>query len=139
MTLTASGDAVRAVRPERELLAEAARQQQRVVDAEAEPEQRREIEHEDAHRRERGDDEDAGQRHDHGRATDHQRDARGDDRPEDDDERQRRQRQRDELAPSEVGLGHGLDVAVEGRTAGQRDIEPGRLVESLAQDRQRIG
>ena len=36
-------------------------------------------------------------------------------------QRQRRQRQRDELAPPEVGLGHGLDVAVEGRAAGQLD------------------
>ena len=46
-----------------QLLAEAARHQQRVVDPEAEPEERREVEHEDAHRRDRGDEEDRRQGH----------------------------------------------------------------------------
>ena len=48
------GDALRAGRPACQLLAEPARQQQRVVDAETEPQQGREVEHEDAHRRQRG-------------------------------------------------------------------------------------
>ena len=81
----------------------------------------------------------AGQRHDDRRATDRQRHAGGDQRPEDEDERQGGQRQRDDLAPTQVGLGHGLDVAVEGRAAGQLDRQPGRVVQALAQDRQRVG
>ena len=129
-------DAVRAVGLERELLAEPAGHQQRVVDAETQPEQGREVEHEDAHRRQRGDDEDPGQRHDHRRATDHQRDPGRDQRAEDEEERERRQRQRHELAPLQVGLGDGLDVAVEGRAAGQLDRQARRLVQSVAEDRQ---
>ena len=43
-----------------ELLAEATGHEQRVVHPQAQPEQRRQVEHEDAHRRELGDDEDGG-------------------------------------------------------------------------------
>ena len=139
VTRTASGDPLRAVRPERQLLAEPAGHQQRVVDPQAEPEERRQVEHEDAHRHERRDHEDAAQRDDDRRPTDHQRDARRDQRTEDEDQRQRRQRQRDDLAPLQVGLGDGLDVAVEGGPAGQFDIEPGRRSQALAKDRQRVG
>ena len=53
----------------------------RVVDAQAEPEQRGQVEHEDAHRRQRCQDEDRGQRDDDGRATDDERHAGRDDRP----------------------------------------------------------
>ena len=122
--------------PERQLLAEPARHQQRVVDAEPEPEQRREVEHEDAHRHQRGDDEDRRQRDDDRRAADDQRDARRDQRAEDEDQRERRQRQRDDLAPPQVGLRDGLDVAVEGWSAGQLDVEPGRRSQSRSR---RIG
>ena len=51
---------------------------------------------------------------------------RGDDRSEHEQQRDRRERQRDELAAAEVGLGHGLDVAVERGAAGELDLEPGR-------------
>ena len=59
-------------------------------------------------------------------------------RAEDHEQRQRRQRQRDDLAPLEVGLRHGLHVAVEGGPAGQLDRQARRLVQALAQDRQRL-
>ena len=133
------GDPVRPVRPQRQLLAEPARHQQRVVDPEPETQQRRQVEHEDAHRHDRGDDEDAAQRHDDRRSTDDQRDARGHQRTEDEDQGERRQGQRDDLAPAQVRFGDGLDVAVEGGPAGQLDVEPGRRPQALAQDRQRIG
>ena len=133
------GHAIRAVRPEGQLLTEPAGHEERVVDAEAQPEQRGQVEHEDAHRHDRGHDEDPGQGHDDRRATDRQRDARRDRRSEHDQEGQRRERQRDDLAPAEVRLGHRLHVAVEGRAAGELDVEAGRRVEALAEDRQRLG
>ena len=63
------------------------------------------------------------QRDDDRRAADDQRHARGDERAEDDRQGERRQRQRDDLAPPQVRLGDGLDVAVERRPAGQLDVE----------------
>ena len=123
----------------RELLAEAARQQQRVVDAEPQAEQGREVEHEDAHRRDRGDEEDRGERHEDARSADHERDAGRHDRAEHQQQRERRERQRDDLAALEVALADCLDVAVEGRAAGQLDRQARRLAEALAEDRQGVG
>ena len=71
----------------------------------------------------RGDEEDRRERDEHRRPADDQRHAGRHHRPEDDQQRERRQRQRDQLAPPQVGLGHGLDVAVERRPAGQLDVE----------------
>ena len=50
----------------------------------------------------------------------------------------RRQRQRHELAAAQVGFRDGLDVAVEGRATRQLDGQPGRVMDALAQDRQRL-
>ena len=116
---TASATRSGPIRPERQLLAEPAGHQQRVVHAEPEPEQGREVEHEDAHRGQRRDDEDRRQRHDHRRAADHERHAGRDHRAEHQQQGQRRQRERDDLASPQVRLGHGLDVAVERRATGQ--------------------
>ena len=118
-------------RPGRELLAESARHQQRVVDAEAQPEERREIEDEDAHRRDARDAEDRRERDDDRRPADDERNAGGDDRSEHEQERDRRQGQRDDLAPLEVRFRHVLDVAVERRPAGDLDSQPGRVGEAL--------
>ena len=84
---------VRSLRPERELLAEPARQQQRVVDAEAQAEEGREVEHEDAHRADRRDQEDAGQGDDDGRPAHGERHASRHHRPEDHDQGQCGERQ----------------------------------------------
>ena len=78
----------------------------------------------------------AGQRDDDRRPADDERHAGRDERAEDEEQRERRERQRDDLAPLEVGLGDGLDVAVEGRAAGQLDVEPGRRSRSRSR---RIG
>ena len=85
--------------------------------------------------REAGDDEDRRQGEDHRRAADDQRNGRRHHRAEHEQQGQGRERQRDQLAPSEVGLGDGLDVAVERGAAGQPDLEAGRLVERGAQAR----
>ena len=138
VTRTASATRVGPGGPQRQLLAEAARQQERVVDAQAETEQRREVEHEDAHRHDRGDQEDRRERHQDRGPADDERDAGRDGRAEDHEQRQRGERERDDLAPLEVGLGHGLHVAVEGGSAGQLDRQARRLVQALAQDRQRL-
>ena len=63
----------------------------------------------------------------------------GDQRAEHEDQRERGQRQRDDLAPAQVRLRDGLDVAVEGRAAGELDVERGRRSEALVQDRQGVG
>ncbi len=84
----------------------------------------------------RGDDEDRGQGDEDGRAADDERDAGRHDGAEDEEQRQRRQRQRDDLAPLQVLLGHRLDVAVERRTAGELDLEARRLAQSRSR---RIG
>ncbi len=126
-------------RPGRELLAEAARHQQRVVDTEAKPQERREVEDEDAHRRHARDAEDRGERDDDRRPADDERNAGRHDRTEHEQERNRRQRQRDDLAPLEVRLRHVLDVAVERRPAGDLDADPGRVGEALDDAGQRGG
>ena len=68
----------------RQLLAEAARHQERVVHAQAEAQQRGQVEHEDAHRDHGRHDEDAGERHQHRRAAHGERHAGGDQAAEDD-------------------------------------------------------
>ncbi len=60
-------------------------------------------------------------------AADEDRHACGDDAAEHEQQRQRRQWQRDELAPLQVLLREHLDVAVERRSAGQVDLQPGHL------------
>ena len=108
-----------------ELLAEAARHEQRVVDAEAEAEERGQVEHEDAHRRHRGEAEDArpGRRRTAVPPTTSGTPA-ATTRAEHEQQREGGQRQRDELAAPQVGLGHRLDVAVERRPAGQQRTAP---------------
>ena len=70
------GDAIRfELRLFGELLAEPAREQERVVDAQAKPQKGRQVEHEDAHRRELGDDEDRRHRDQDARPADHERHA----------------------------------------------------------------
>ena len=132
------GDAVGTGRPAGQLLAEAAREQQRVVHPQAEAQQRREVEHEDAHRDDGPDQEDARERDHDGRAADDQRHPGRDRGAEDEQQGDGGERQRDDLAPPEVRLGHALDVAVERRPAGELDGQPGRLVEPFAKDRQRV-
>ena len=70
-------------------------------------------------------------------AADRERQGRGDDGSEDEEERQRRERERDHLAPPEVGLGDLLDVAVEGRPAGQSHLELRHVHERRADAGQR--
>ena len=121
-----------------QLLPELAGHEQRVVDAEAEAEEGRQVEHEDAHRRQRRDDEDGGQGHEDGRATDHERHAGRHEGPEDEEQGEGRQRQGDELAALEVALADRLDIAVERRPAGQLHRQARRLAEAFAQDRQGV-
>ena len=123
--------------PGGELLSKATRHEQRVVDAQAEPKQRRQVQHEDAHRGETGDDGDRREGDDDGRAAHDQRHSGCDDRSEDDQQGDRRQRQRDHLAPSQVGLRDRLDVAVERGAAGQLDVEAGRMGQSRGNSGQR--
>ena len=111
------GDAGRC--PSRQLLAEAAEHEERVVDPEAQPEERGEVEDEDAHRGDAGEPEDARERDQDGGAADGERNACGDDRAEDEEERERCQREADQFAAAEVGLRDGLDVAVEGGASGR--------------------
>ena len=122
-----------------QLLAEATREQERVVDAKTEPEQRREVEDEDAHRCERGDDVDRREGDEDTRSAHHERDSSRDQRAEDQQQGERRERQRDDLAPLEVSLAHLLDIAVEGRPAREFDGQTGRLVQAFAEDREGIG
>jgi hypothetical protein len=122
----------------RELLAEPARQEQRVVHPEAEPEERREIEHEDAHRDEGRDHEDPGEGHEDRRPADRERDARGDEAAEHEEEGERSEGEGDELRPAQVALGHRLDVAVERGAAADPDGEPGHLVEGGGDRRDRV-
>jgi hypothetical protein len=135
---TASSTAPASPPPRRQLLPEAAGHQQRVVDAEPEPEEGCEVEDEDAHRDRARDQEHRAERDDHRRAADDQRHGGRDRGAEDNQERDRGQWQRDELAPSQVGLGDRLDVAVEGRPAGQSDLQARRVPERGAQARQRL-
>ena len=144
VTRTAAAIAVVGIarrQPATELLAESAGHQQRVVDTQAEAEECRQVEHEDAHLRQARDDEDRGQRHEHRRPADRERHARGDHRAEDQQEGQTGEGQGDELAPPEVVLRDRLDVAVEGRPAGQldRDRPAGQAGEPLLDARQGIG
>ena len=73
-----------------QLLAEAADDEQRVVDREREPEHRRDVEHEDAHLDLLGDEVDERQAARDGEAGDEQRHAGRDERGEDEDEDERR-------------------------------------------------
>ena len=130
-----------AVRPlaVRQLLAEAAGHQQRVVHAQAEAQERGQVEHEDAHRDHGGHDEDPGQRDQHRRAAHGERHARGDEAAEHEQQGEGRQRQRDQLAAPEVGLGDRLDVAVERRAAGDLDAQAGDLAQGRLDGRDRVG
>ena len=105
-----------------QLLAEPAGQQQGVVDAQPQAEQRGQVEHEDAQRRPLGHEEEGPKGDEDGRSTDDDRNAGGDQAAEDEQQRQRGQRQRDELASLQVVLGEHLDVAVERRAAGEVDL-----------------
>ena len=122
VTATASATPVRARRGARQLLAEAAGHQQRVVDAQAEAQQRGEVEHEDAHRRHA-----TRRRRSPASATSTAAPPTASGTPaatsaaEHEQQREGRERQRDELAAPEVALGHGLDVAVERGAAGDAD------------------
>ena len=71
------------------------------------------------------DDRDGAERDQHRDATDHHRHAGRDDAPEHDEQGEGRERQADELAALEVLLGDRLDVAVERRTTGEPDLQPG--------------
>jgi hypothetical protein len=134
------GDAIRfELRLFGELLAEPAREQERVVDAQAKPQQGRQVEHEDAHRRELGDDEDRRHRDQDARPADHERHARRDQRSEDDQQRQGREGQRDDLASLEVALADVLHVTVERRPAGELDSQARRVTQALTEDRQGVG
>ena len=98
----------------------------RVVHAKAQPQERCEIQDEDAHRRERGDEEHDCQGDDHRGAADRECHAGSNHRAEHEQERQSGQRKGDQLGAAEIRFGESLDVAVEGRAAGQRDFESGR-------------
>ena len=87
-----------------ELLAEPAGQQQRVVDAQAKPKERGQVEDEDAQRRLLGDEEKGTEGHDHRRSTDHDGHAGGDHAAEDQQQGERGERQRDDLAAPQVVL-----------------------------------
>ena len=73
--------------------------------------------------------------------ADRERHARGDHRAEHEQQGQAGQGQRDELAPSQVVLGDGLDVAVERRPAGQldRDRPAGQAGQPLLDAGQGVG
>ncbi len=113
-------------RADRQLLAEPAQHQERVVHAQPQPQEGGQVEHEDAHRGDAGEAEDHAERDHHGGPADDERHARRDHRAEDEQERDRRERQADELRPPQVRLGDLLDVAVERRSPGERDLDPGR-------------
>ena len=104
-----------------QLLAEAADDEQRVVDRQREPEHRRDVEHEDAHLDLLGDDVDEGEAAGDRQAGDEQRHAGRDERGEDEDQDERDDRQRDELGLLEVLLG------LLGRVLGDRAVA-GQLV-----------
>ena len=123
------GHAIRSGAP-RKLLAEPAGHQQRVVHAQTQAQERRQVEHEDAHRRERGDDEDAGQGDEHGSAAHSERDAGRDHGPEHEQQRKRGEGEADELAPAQVGLRHRLHIAVEGGAPADPDGEARHLVQA---------
>ncbi len=123
----------------KQLFAEAAGHEQRVVDPQAEPEQRRQVEDEDAHRRHRRQAEDGGQGDDDRRSADDERHAGRHDRAEDEQERERRDRQRDQLGTLEVALGDGLDVAVEDGAAGQERSHARGLSERGSDRFERLG
>jgi hypothetical protein len=110
-----------------QLLAEAAGQQQRVVDAQPETEQRGQVEHEDGEGRDVRGKEDDRQGDDDRATADDDRHAGSDDAAEHEQQGQRGQRQRDEFAALKVVLGEHLDVAVEGRPAGEKRAHAGRL------------
>ncbi len=137
VTRTASADAILLPGPMGQLLAEPAGHQQRVVHAQPEAEQRGQVDHEDAHRGQRGHDEDPRQRDEHGGAAHRQRHARRHRAAEDDQQRERRQRQRDQLGAPQVRLGHGLDVAVERGAAADPDRQPRDLVQGRLHGRDR--
>ena len=118
-----------------QLLAEAARHEQRVVDAEPQSQQRGEIEHEHAHRHERRDHEDRGERDEHRRPADREGDAGRHERAEHQEQGDRRERQRDHLASTQVLFRDALDIAVECRSAGQRHLQPGCRAEPFLEDR----
>ncbi len=122
-----------------ELLATATDHQQGIVDTQAEAQQGREIEHEDAHGGDGGDQHDGGQRDEHRQSANDHRHARGHDAAEDEQERDRGERQADELAPTEVILRDRLDVPVERGTAGQRDVEAGLRHDGRLDRRQGVG
>ena len=88
-----------------QLLAEAADDEQRVVDRQGEAEHRRDVEHEDAHLDLLGDEVDEGEAAGDREAGDEERHPGRDDRGEDEDEDERDDRQRDELGLLEVLLG----------------------------------
>ena len=96
---------------------------------EAQPEKRGEVEHEHAHRHHRRDDEDPGEGHQYRGPADGERHAGRDQRAEHDHEREGGQRERDHLRALEVRLGHGLHIAVEGRSAAR----PHRLSRDLVE------
>ena len=73
--------------------------------------------------------------HHDGCAADRQGYGRRDEGPEDDDQRDRCQRQRDQLGSAQVRFRHCLDVAVEGGSAGQCDVDPVGMAEARFDDR----
>ena len=83
-------------------------------------------------------DEDPGERDEHGRAADGERDAGRDDAAEHEEEGQGGQRKRDELAPRRSRLRDGLDVAVERGAAADADPEAGHVAERGGDGRDRV-
>ena len=116
---TARSTASATVRPRAQFLAEAADDEQRVVDGEGEAEHRRDVEDEDAHLDLLGDEVDERQAAGDREAGHEQRHPGRDDRGEDEDQDERDDRQRDDLGLLEVLLGLLGGVLGDRAVAGQ--------------------
>ena len=74
----------------------------------------------------------------HGRAADDDRHARREQAAEDEQQRQRGERQRDELAALQVALREDLDVAVERRATGEIDRDAGHRCDRVLDRLERL-
>ena len=121
-----------------DLLAEAAHDEQRVVDGDAEADHADDVRRVDRHRHETRQQKRARHRARHREPTDHERKRRGDDPAEDEQQQQRHHGQDDELHAAEVLAGHLGEVVVQRDVADRDDLERGRA-HQLAQGRIEIG